>query len=180
MGKYLVGQKVRLEKFCDKHLTDKYISWLNDFEINKYLCVGRLPISKSEVSILSGDNDIRFAIITSEKNLTEEFVGTISLHKIDWIARRAEMGYMIGNKRFWGKGVASEAISLVTDYGINRLGLNKIVAGVVEGNNGSVRVLEKNGYKKYATEYQEYWLEGKFLDSHKFFILAEWGKKSND
>jgi len=176
--KYLVGQKIKLEKFCDKHITDEYISWLNDSEVNRYLCVGRIPVSKSDVSVPSGDKDIRFAIIAKRK----KYIGTISLHKIDWIDRRGEIGYIIGDKSFWGKGVASEAISLVTAYGINRLGLNKIVAGVIEGNTGSMKVLEKNGYKEHAIEYQEYWLEGKFLDLHKFYILAEWrqhDKKTN-
>lgn len=167
--KYLEGDRIRLEKFCSKHITDEYISWLNDFEINKHLCVGRIPVSKEYISEIT--DGIRFAIIVRG----DEYIGTITLHRVDWIIRRAEIGYLIGNKKFWGKGVTSEAINIVTDYAFNRLGLNKIVAKTVEGNIGSEKVLEKNGYRKYGVEPQEYWLEGKFLDLNLYYILSEWG-----
>lgn len=166
----LLGKNgINLVKFTKEHITDEYIGWLNDQEITRYMETGRFPISKDDIVIPDGRNNIRFAIFTNDL-----YIGTISIHKIEWVSRRAEIGYMIGNKEFWGCGVATEAIKLITDYGINRLGLNKIIAGTVEGNIGSEKVLEKNGYKKYAVEPQEYFLNGKFLDLNKHYILAEW------
>ena len=102
------------------------------------------------------------------------YVGTISLYSIDWIARKGEVGYMIGDKYHWGCGVATEAVGLVTDYGFNRLNLNKITASVVKGNEGSAKVLLKNGYKQYGTVPEDYYLEGKYLDAERFYKLQEW------
>lgn len=166
---YLVGQKIRLVKFTERFVTDDYIGWLNDHDISKYLCTGRLPISKADIVVPSGDSNLRFAIITVGQEF-DEYIGTISLHDIDWISRRGEVGYLIC-KEFWGKGIASEAVQLVTDYAFNRLNLHKVEAGVVEGNIGSVKVLEKNGYKEYGRIPDSHYLEGKYHNVIRFYKL---------
>lgn len=47
--------------------------------------------------------------------------------------------------RFWSRGYAFESASAVRTYGINALGLKRIVAITSPGNDGSIRVLEKIG-----------------------------------
>jgi RimJ/RimL family protein N-acetyltransferase len=81
---------------------------------------------------------------------------------------------MIGNKQYWGKGIATEIVGLVSNYGFNRLNLNKLYAGVVDGNVGSSKALLNNGYKQYATVPQEYYLEGKILDVSMYYKLQSW------
>jgi [ribosomal protein S5]-alanine N-acetyltransferase len=54
---------------------------------------------------------------------------------------------MIGDKDSWGKGFASEAISMVTQFGFNQLKLAKLSAGCYENNIGSKKAFEKSGYK---------------------------------
>ena len=161
----LVGEQVSLLKFTNKFIIPEYISWLNDFEVNKYLCTGRFPVSKDDIIMQDNKRDFMFAIMDKEDF---KYIGTISLHGVDWISRKGEVGYMIGDKKYWGKGIASDAVGLVIDYGFRRLNLNKIIAGVVDGNKGSVKVLEKNGFNRYAINPQEYWLNGEYLDNHMF------------
>ena len=59
----------------------------------------------------------------------------------------AEIGYWLGEP-FWGKGIITKAAAMVTDYGFNELGLIRIHTGIFEHNIASMKVLEKNGYKK--------------------------------
>lgn len=40
----------------------------------------------------------------------------------------ADISYFIGEKLLWGKGVDSEVIRLITDYGFSKLKLHKIEA----------------------------------------------------
>jgi RimJ/RimL family protein N-acetyltransferase len=49
--------------------------------------------------------------------------------------------------RFWGKGYAHEAASAVMSYGKSVLGLSRIVAVTSPGNDPSVRLLEKLGFR---------------------------------
>ena len=57
----------------------------------------------------------------------------------------AELGYFIAEP-FWGKGIATEAIRMITEYTFANFNIIRIVAGVFEYNKASMRALEKNGY----------------------------------
>jgi len=180
---YLVGKDIKLVKFTDRFITAKYIDWLNDQDVNRYLFTGRIPISKEEITNRNDGNNIMFAIMCKlsadgdalvEEEFYSEFIGTISLNGIDWIIRKGEIGYMIGEKSHWGAGIATEAVKLVSDYALNRLNLHKVEAGVVEGNIGSIKVLEKNGFKEYTVIPDDYWFEGKYYGAHRFYKLQGW------
>ena len=59
----------------------------------------------------------------------------------------AEIGYWLG-ETFWGRGIVTEALSLVTDHAFVRFNLLRLFALPFADNLGSVRVLEKAGYTR--------------------------------
>ena len=180
----LTGKYIRLVKFTDKFISAKYVSWLNDPDINRFLHTGRVPVSIEQLADRNNDNNIFFAIMSNlfidDGQATEDddnyanFIGTISLNAIDWINRKGEIGYMIGERDYWGYGIATEAVRLVSEYALKRLNLHKVEAGVVEGNIGSVKALEKNGFKEYGIIPEDYFYEDKYFGTHRFYKLQEW------
>jgi len=56
-----------------------------------------------------------------------------------------ELGYWVAEP-FWGMGIASVAVGLMTEYVFSTFAINRIVAEVFETNKASMRVLEKNGF----------------------------------
>jgi RimJ/RimL family protein N-acetyltransferase len=46
----------------------------------------------------------------------------------------------------WGQGLATEAARTSVEYGFGTAGLREVIGLVVEGNIGSIRVLEKCGF----------------------------------
>jgi|SRR5678809_387253 RimJ/RimL family protein N-acetyltransferase len=75
------------------------------------------------------------------------FCGVIGLvGQKDVYRKTAEIGYWIGEP-FWNKGIATVAVKLITEYGFDQLDYLRIHTGVFEYNTGSIKVLEKNGYK---------------------------------
>lgn len=77
-----------------------------------------------------------------------EYVGNISLSVGDDVYRKsAEIGYFIGEP-FWNKGIATKAVSLITNWGFENLDIVRIHTGIFEFNKSSQRVLEKCGYSK--------------------------------
>lgn len=58
-----------------------------------------------------------------------------------------EIGYHI-NKKYWSKGLASEAAKACKEYGLNTLGLNKLISIIDPINIPSKRVAEKIGFSK--------------------------------
>jgi RimJ/RimL family protein N-acetyltransferase len=74
-------------------------------------------------------------------------VGNIKLGPVSVVHNSAAVGLIIGDKTAWGKGVASEAIGAVSDWGLKVLGLEKLNAGSYQCNAGSIHAFEKNGYR---------------------------------
>lgn len=57
-----------------------------------------------------------------------------------------DFGYRY-SKISWGKGFGFEAAKVVLNYGLSELGLEKVVGLTAEENSGSIRILEKLGFK---------------------------------
>jgi [ribosomal protein S5]-alanine N-acetyltransferase len=85
----------------------------------------------------------------------------------DIYSTTAVIGYWIGEP-FWNKGIATIAVKLITDYGFNQLGFLRIHTGIFEHNTGSMKVLEKNGYKKDCIFEKALIKNGKIYDEHRF------------
>ena len=87
--------------------------------------------------------------------LGDELVGRLSLSQIvRGVFQNAYLGYSIG-ERWNGQGLATEAVGVAVDFGLGDLGLHRVQAAVMPRNAGSIRVLEKNGFREegYAVGY---------------------------
>lgn len=111
----------------------------------------------SEEAYLS-HNGIVFAI----RNLDEQFMGGIGLHKNE--NNEAEIGYWIG-KPFWNQGFITEASVKILEFGFNNLGYQKIFGRVFPHNPASAKVLEKIGMQKEALLKNHYQKNDQFLDA---------------
>lgn len=90
----------------------------------------------------------------------------------DVYRKSAEVGFWIGEP-YWGKGIVTRAIQLITDYGFNELNLARIYAGVLEYNIGSMKALEKNGFKKEGVLIKAAYKNEQFYDEHRFYKLKD-------
>ncbi|MGI9542083.1 MAG: GNAT family N-acetyltransferase [Cyclobacteriaceae bacterium] len=100
-----------------------------------------------------------------------ELCGVIGLvAQEDIYKRSAEIGYWLGEP-YWGQGIATKAIELMTVYGFEELKLVRIYAGIFEYNITSMHVLEKNGYKKEGVFKKAIWKNGKIYDEHRYYKL---------
>lgn len=77
-----------------------------------------------------------------------EAVGGVGFVPGDDVERfSAEIGYWLG-ETYWGRGITTEALTLVTEYAFRSMNLLRIFALPFADNIGSARVLEKAGYEK--------------------------------
>ncbi|MDQ6844577.1 MAG: GNAT family N-acetyltransferase [Bacteroidota bacterium] len=101
-------------------------------------------------------------------NYAGQFCGMVGLTPQQDIYRlTAVIGYWIGEP-FWNKGIATKAVEMSTGYGFNDLGFIRIHTGIFEHNIGSMKVLEKNGYKKDCVFEKSVIKDGKILDEHRY------------
>jgi [ribosomal protein S5]-alanine N-acetyltransferase len=75
-------------------------------------------------------------------------VGAIGLTTgSDILRRSAEIGYWLGED-YWGRGIATDAVHRVSEYGFTELGLLRIFATPISWNAASFRVLERAGFQR--------------------------------
>jgi RimJ/RimL family protein N-acetyltransferase len=84
---------------------------------------------------------LRFGI----RNAEGTYVGSINLTPTVENREIGEIGYYIG-REFEGQGYTTAAVNALTDYAFENLGYQELFGSVVDGNDGSLRVLEKAGY----------------------------------
>jgi len=97
-----------------------------------------------------------------------KFVGAIGLVlQQDVYRKSAEIGYWIGEP-YWNKGIATVALQLVSEYGFNALNLEKLFAGVFEGNEGSKKVLEKCGFQLEGVARKAVFKNKKLIDEFRY------------
>jgi len=97
-----------------------------------------------------------------------KFVGVIGIIlQQDVYRKSAEIGYWIGEP-YWNKGISTVALKLMTAYGFKELNLEKLFAGVFEGNEASIRVLEKCGYQFEGVSRKAVFKNNKLIDELRF------------
>lgn len=129
-------------------VTDAYVGWLNDPEVNRFL------ESRFEVHDLAGVRqfvagqlaDARALFLGIRSLALGRHVGNIKIGPIDRRHGLGEVGIMIGDRDAWGRGVGSEAIRVIADIARHELGLRKLTAGCYASNTGSTRAFVKAGF----------------------------------
>lgn len=107
--------------------------------------------------------------IIRKKN-TNDVIGYIGYWRMIKENVRAEIGYAM-KPEYWGNGYMNEALSKVIDFGFNKLCLHSIEGNVNPGNEKSIKLLEKFGFRKEAYFREDYFYNGKFLNTAIYSLL---------
>jgi len=101
-------------------------------------------------------------------------IGTCTLHRIDRQHRRAELGYIL-RRDLWGRGLAGEALSALLNHAFGAMSLHRLEADIDPRNAGSIRSVERLGFKLEGRLRERYFLAGEIQDSLIYGLLAsEW------
>lgn len=146
------GGKIQLRTIEPSDCTQEYLNWLEDPQVNRFLETRwekqDLPKIRAFVEDMrSSTHSCRFAIIALPQ---KKHIGNIKVGPIHPHYSHADVSYFIGDRSSWGKGYATEAIRLVTEWAFTELGLHKVQAGVFDENIGSIKALQKAGFSQEA------------------------------
>jgi ribosomal-protein-alanine N-acetyltransferase len=99
-----------------------------------------------------------------------KMLGIIGHYRIQPENYRCEIGYML-LPEYNGKGITTEAIKAVLEYGFDELQMHSIEAVIDPENRASERVLQKNGFVKEAHFIENEFANGRFWDTVIYSIL---------
>lgn len=163
---FIEGKNICLREIQISDVKKNYYNWMRDPEVNQYLesrfekwSVRRLKNYVKETKI-NRDNFF-WAIILKE---TGRHIGNIKLGPINRKHGFADLGIIIGEKPYWGKGFATEAITLVVDYAFGKLKLNKLTAGAYANNIGSIKAFKNAGFLTEGIRKRQYLYNKKYVD----------------
>jgi len=163
---YKQGKQIYLREVRVSDVNESYYSWLNDPDVNQYLETRFVPRSIENITdfvkSFDGNPDSRFMAICAKEG--DRHIGNIKLGPINWIHRYGDISLFIGDRASRGKGMATEAISLIVDYAFNDLNLNKVRAGCYASNLASAKAFEKVGFKREGLLRRQWFFKGEFID----------------
>lgn len=100
-----------------------------------------------------------------------EIIGTAGFWQMQKEHYRAEIGYAL-HPGFQGRGIMNEALKAVLAYGFETMKLHSVEANINPANSASRKLLEKNGFIKEAYFKENYFFNGRFIDSEIYSLLT--------
>lgn len=144
----MTGRQIHLRALEPDDL-DYLFKWEND-PANWPITNTFIPFSRdllksyvSAVKDIFSDKQFRFVI---GENSTHRPIGFVDLFEFDPFHRRAGIGILIAEISDRNKGLASETIDLLKKYCSETLGIHLLYCNILEDNEASLRLFEKNGF----------------------------------
>lgn len=154
--------------FIFYHFSDEYVS--------RYLYDNEPPRSPEEAQAIldwcreQEPDHIRWCITLKE---TLEPIGTIGFHRYDNQNNSSEIGYDLSSAHA-RKGIMTEALKCVLEYGRRQYGLHRIHGSVAVNNLASNKLLEKNGFQLEGVIRDQYFFRDSYYDHNLWsFIYPE-------
>lgn len=141
--------RLKLRKFNKSDSQALFSNWGNDMEVTKFLTWSPIMSVETADSILinwtdsySDDKFYQWAIVLKENG--NEPIGTINVVHMNEDIDMVHIGYCIGRK-WWHKGITSEAFNGIIPFLIERLGVKRIESRHDPRNTNSGKVMLKCG-----------------------------------
>ncbi|MFN0030639.1 MAG: GNAT family N-acetyltransferase [Flavobacteriales bacterium] len=175
MSNFLEGERIYLRGIATSDATDEYLSWLNDEETTRGLASGLFPSNMDELKafldrIATNRNAVMLAICDSTNQL---HIGNIKLDNFDWVSRTCELGLLIGNKNYWGKGIGYEVCKLTLQYAFAELNIRKVLLAVYANNPAAIQLYKKLGFVEEGCLRQHIFEGGLYHDKFYMGLFAE-------
>lgn len=110
--------------------------------------------------------------------VSNNVLGECGFHTWNMPHRKAELFYSLRNDTNKRKGLMSEAVKVILNYGFTELGLHRIAALTAPSNEASIALLKHFGFSKEGILREDYMVNGINEDSVCFSLLKwEWEKQ---
>lgn len=154
-----------LRSLSEQDCTQKYLSWLENPKINRYLETRLTKQSLEKIkafvnTINESDHSYLFGIFYNDTH-----IGNIKLGPIHPEYHFADISYFIGEISEQGKGFATEAVRLLCDFGFRIKKLHRISAGGYATNLATKRVLEKNEFIFEGIYREKIYVNNTYIDA---------------
>lgn len=147
---------------------DYYLKWFNDPEIFGHLrdmsYLSNLQEQKQWVEQVHRDPTQRVYNIFYIPD--DQLIGDGGFMHINWEDRKAEVGLVVGEKKYQGLGLGAESLWLLCKYGFEELKLHNILGENYADNPIAISNARKIGLRYFGTRRESRRIGDKVLDVH--------------
>ena len=162
---------LKIRKLAVEDVGEGYVNWFKEQGVTEY--------SDNQYRKFTLEGQKGYVKLKNSQNNTQLFgifygsihIGNIVLERIDSNHKRAELTYVIGNKDYWGKGIATDVIGLIVIKAKQDFGLVKLNASCADKNEGSKKVLLKNNFKIEGIKKKHLFYNNEWMDQIDFGLL---------
>ena len=138
-----INKNIKVRRINGKDVSKRYVEWLNDFEVVKYTEQKFKNHTEESTAAFveekfNSNNDLLLGIFF--KNF---HIGNIKLGPINWQTLEANISFILGEKKFWNKGIITITLLKTINYAFKKFNLKEINAGYYEDNVASAKVFQK-------------------------------------
>ena len=162
-------------------LNERYLSWLNDPEITRYLEVPEnytMKMLHEYFESLDDNTHLHFAIVDRK---SKQHIGNLTLNPISVVNNNTGLGGIIGEKEYWGTTAFVESMKLLMEYAFKIRKFHKIFSGVIDKNVPCIIASRKVGFEVEGIQRQQTQLRnGQYYDVYIFGRINPYITNSTD
>lgn len=131
--------RIYLRQLTPEDVTDSYLSWFSDAVVTEFLTARSLSREDVVDYMVQGAADklhYMYGIFDRENDV---HIGNVKVGPINWNNRVSDLVCVIGNRDYWGKGIAKEAIRLGNRIAFDVYDMRKVSGGIASENIGSIK-----------------------------------------
>jgi RimJ/RimL family protein N-acetyltransferase len=149
--------------------------WNHDPEVMRWMGEGYPQTPETVATWLTerprnAYGDVLFGV---ESRADRTLIGLVRLHGAEPEEGIAELDIYLGEKDYWGKGYATDAMRTACRYGFDKMRLHKIKLTVVTDNHAAHHVYQKIGFVDEGRLRQVFRRDGRWMDQHIMGLLAD-------
>lgn len=156
-----------------RELVPVYLQWINDLSTIRFLQMTPFTLEQEYAWHDARAHDERTVALTIYEKPDLRPIGTMGLHAIDHRNAKAELGIMIGEPHARGRGLGTEAVRGMCDYGFNVLELHSIMLVTFGWNIAGQRAYKKAGFREIGRRRQARFFAGRYWDDVYYDLLRE-------
>lgn len=174
------SENLLLRPLTEQDATERYVGWLNDAEVNRFLEVRWHHQSLADVrSYVAGHDNVGQFVFGVFAEPDELHVGNFSI-KVDENHRSAVMGVMVGDRDYWGQGIVLEARARLLDFIFSRLPVDKVSGGCYQTNVHAIFNYKRQGWELDGIRRADRLDQGRRVDVINFAMFREAWLDRND
>lgn len=166
--------RLLISPFSERHLTEKYVGWLNDAQLMRYSEQRHkrhsLETCRAYLQSFTGTPHYFWAIEDTATGL--EHIGNINSY-VDLRNQVADVGILVGDTRASGQGLALEAWTAVCTFLLEKCGMRKVTAGTMASNVAMIRLAQKAGMTDDGVRRRQLLHEGRETDVVYFALFRQ-------